>query len=261
MTLLKAVLAYQWASRALTLQAIRDGRIMVDGEVMNRPNRFVVLESTEIAVDGVQLERKSIKPRTIVFNKPHGVVTSREEGCTTVYSFLHNRKDWTFPIGGLPKHASGIVIVTNDSSFADQVANPFKNFTSDIFVKVHRPLKRLENNKVKKALAEIWKDDDVLDVTVAAKTARGAWIKIESKTGRLQDIYTVLKSLQLEPVSVERRRVGPFTTDRLSKGAWFSLTDEESDTIRQQSESDTHDTSAASSLWSAVSKRLFSSNS
>src|SRR5262245_59964714 len=75
-------------SRAQATDAIRSGRVRVDGRIVTQPLQPVVPERVRITVD----ERPRTRPawRTLAFHKPRGVVTtSRDpEGRPTIYDVL-----------------------------------------------------------------------------------------------------------------------------------------------------------------------------
>ena len=72
-------------SRAQATDAIRAGRVRVDGRRVHDPAWLVVPERVRIAVDGERRSRAAW--RTILLHKPRGVVTTRRDpdGRRTVF--------------------------------------------------------------------------------------------------------------------------------------------------------------------------------
>lgn len=225
----------------------------------NQPNTYVKLDRDTISVDGRVLQRKTVKPIYVVFNKPHGLIGSKEEYRRTLYSFLSNKRGWFIPNGVLPKSSSGIVIVTNDPEHRNLRRSKLAGLSRDMLFKVHRQVKKTELTKIEKKLRELWLDVDAdTKVTLHQKNARNCWIKVAMRRGRITDVTKVLKDVGLEVLSMERQRVGPFSTEALKPGAWHRLTDEEVVALDELTKSGTKEDSVSlASIWQQVSARIF----
>jgi 16S rRNA U516 pseudouridylate synthase RsuA-like enzyme len=243
----------------LALKAIEAGRVTVNDNPTSQPNTFIRLDRDVITVDHEELLRKSVRPIYIVFHKPMGLIGSKEEFRRNLYSYLTNKRGWSVPIGVLPRAASGIVIVTNDRIHRAADDSSLTNLLREYQIKVHRAPKKTEITKLQKALRELWKGhESSTEVELARTTARAAWIAVRSTTGSLHDITTTLHAMGLEPLRIERTRVGPFSTEDLAAGAWYRLSAAEVDTLNAFSkEAQPASSSAAQSLWQQVKSRLF----
>lgn len=104
---------------------IRAGRVTVNGHVVLEPESRADGQSDEICVDG----RPIRKSRTLVLmmNKPAGYVTSTEDPRDpTVMSLLPEdyRNLGLVPVGRLDKETEGLLLLTNDGSFAHRMIAP-----------------------------------------------------------------------------------------------------------------------------------------
>lgn len=253
----------QWASRQRALTAIQAGRIAVNEEAQTKPNAFLKLDRDIISVDGQVLQRKHAKPITIVFHKPAGVAGSREEGRKTLYSHLSNKVGWYMPGGSLHKAASGIVIVTNDPTHRNAEQSNVADLTKDLLIKVHRQPKKTELTKLTKQLREQWPQaGEELEVSMHAKGARHAWIKVTYRRGKTADLMRVLKEAKLEPLRVIRSRVGPFSVDNVASGAWYRLSDPEVVALDELAKDrPTKDDVSLQAIWDKIAVRFFGSQS
>lgn len=257
-TLVKALVSFQFASRRISLAAIEHGRVLVNDEVNTEPNTHVKLDKDIIAVDGMVLQRKSVKPMTAVFHKPHGLNGSREEYRLSLYSSLSNKRNWYVPSGALVKTASGIVIVSNDRKHANYQTSVIRAFTQDLFVKVHRRVTEEEISSLKELLRKQWPDDDkILQVERGRDNTRSSWIKVTCRSGNFHGIAVALKSLGLEVLNEERRRLGPFSTDNLQPGAWYKLSDQEVIALEELAAGARPETTPLKEVWDDIALRLF----
>ncbi len=78
----------------------------------------------EIEVDGVRLEKE--EPVYYLLYKPRGVISSLKDdkGRKVVTDYLGEVKERIYPIGRLDYDTSGILLLTNDGEFANQLMHP-----------------------------------------------------------------------------------------------------------------------------------------
>ena len=65
-------------SRSQAIEAIRAGRVSVNGRIVRDPARAVMPEQVHVAIDAVPAQRPA-PWRTIALHKPRGVVTTRRD--------------------------------------------------------------------------------------------------------------------------------------------------------------------------------------
>jgi 23S rRNA pseudouridine2605 synthase len=112
------------ASRSEARDLIRTGRVAIDGRTETDPLQEVIPERIRIEIDGRPAQRAA--PLTILLHKPRGLVTTRSDpqGRPTVYGCLEGLDTHVVPIGRLDAATSGLLLLTNDTRFADWVTDP-----------------------------------------------------------------------------------------------------------------------------------------
>lgn len=117
-------------SRKKTNRIIEAGRVIVNGEIAT-VGQWVEL-SDEILLDGKVLEEK--EKVYIMLNKPVGITCSASEDIKdNIINYL-NYKDYVFPIGRLDKDSQGLIILTNDGDFANEILEAENNHEKEYIV-------------------------------------------------------------------------------------------------------------------------------
>jgi 16S rRNA U516 pseudouridylate synthase RsuA-like enzyme len=121
MTLDRALSRFGLSSRSAAREAIGAGRVKVNGRVVRDPGHWTNPRADTIHVDGNRL--REARRVYLLFYKPKGVLTSHgdSEGRKTVYDCLGEDVPWVSPVGRLDKDTSGLIMLTNDTDFANFV--------------------------------------------------------------------------------------------------------------------------------------------
>lgn len=134
------------AARRKAEVLISAGRVTVDGVVETSVGR-VLDEPAHICVDGNPIGVS--RPVYMVLNKPRGVVSAvsdaREQ---TVIDLLPGfyRTLGLFPVGRLDRESEGLMILTNDGKFAQEIIHPSSGVgrTYHVYVRFEMDASRLE---------------------------------------------------------------------------------------------------------------------
>jgi 23S rRNA pseudouridine2604 synthase len=89
-----------------------NGSIAVLGDLVS-PEDTVGIDETLLKTDFTY----------ILYNKPKGITTHKEEDCTSIREAL-NLPRGVFPVGRLDKDSSGLILLTNDGRVTDKLLNP-----------------------------------------------------------------------------------------------------------------------------------------
>src|SRR5439155_5798713 len=116
----KIIAAAGVTSRRKAEQLIVEGRVRVNGKVVEALGSKADPERDHIKVDG-----KLLRPLRghvyLLLNKPPGYVStlSDPENRATVVSLLPGVKERVYPVGRLDYHSSGLLLLTNDGDLAN----------------------------------------------------------------------------------------------------------------------------------------------
>jgi 23S rRNA pseudouridine2605 synthase len=112
------------ASRRACEELITQGRVRVNGVVIDKLGSKAIPEVDQVTVDGVPIRL----PQKVLylFHKPRGVITSMfdPEGRVCVGNYAENLARRVFPVGRLDYNVSGLLLLTNDGDFAQKISHP-----------------------------------------------------------------------------------------------------------------------------------------
>ena len=122
-------------SRRKVEDLIINGNVSVNGKVVTNLATQVVEGQDVVKVNGnvVELINDFVY---IMLNKPKGFITSTsdEKNRPTVMSLVNNVNVKIYPVGRLDYNSQGLLLLTNDGTFANQVIHPTQNLEKEYIV-------------------------------------------------------------------------------------------------------------------------------
>jgi len=210
------------ASRRAAEQYILDGRVSVNGKVVNQLGARADPSVDDIKVDGKTLRPQT--PRYVMLNKPHGYIatTSDERGRRTVMDLVPAR-DRLYPVGRLDRDTEGLLLLTNDGLVAHRIMHPSFGLEKEYEVLTPAPPAsrvlahlsagvRIDNRRVTPSEARVLRETD-----------RGAVLRVTLREGMNHVVRRMMDALEIPVISLTRTRVGPLTVRGLSVGAHRDL--------------------------------------
>lgn len=229
--LARALSKLGYCSRSQAAELIRAGRVQVNGRVRRDP------ESPATARDRILVDGKppdSPDRIYVVLNKPRGLVTTRsdEKGRATIYQCLEGSAlPWLAPVGRLDQASEGLLLLTNDSEWADRVTDPARHLDKTYHVQIDRVA---DAALLDKLAAGVSSEGECLRVKSAKLLRHGeknSWIEIALDEGRNRQIRRMLASQDIEVLRLIRVAIGPLRLGDLAKGSWRKLTAAEKQAI------------------------------
>jgi pseudouridine synthase len=221
---LPRMLAVQrFACRKLAIEFVHNSRVRVNNTVITDSNFRVHLKKDKISVDALPLQ-KDRKGSYVMMYKPAKMAASRETGVRNIHSLVPDSEQWHFPVGRLPKAATGLTIFTDDPAFADPNNPTFKTIEKEYHIKVHKKPSAADLKALTKALQNLDKEHNAqAAVTILQENTRNVWIKAVLCVGRLCDLTSALKKQGLEVLAMHRERIGNLSLANLTPGAWKQM--------------------------------------
>jgi len=234
MTLDRVLSRMGLTSRTSAREAIVAGRLKVNGRVVRDPDIWV-----QPARDVVLLDGNRVKPAHktyLLFYKPKGVITSHGDpgGRKTVYDYLDDSVRWLAPVGRLDKDTSGLLLLTNDTNFADFITSPQSKIPKTYLVKTSGLL----SDEIIAQLAagiEMKRGDRAQPRSVRRTEDRGkyTWLEIVLTEGKNREVRRMIEAAGFKVLKLVRTRIGQLTLEHLEVGKWRPLTPAEVAAIKK----------------------------
>ncbi len=235
MTLDRVLSRYGLASRTAAREAILAGRLRVNGKVVRDPEFWVRPDEDSVLLDGQRL--KPARKAYFLFYKPKGVITSHgdPDGRRTVYEYLGDIGKWVSTVGRLDKDTSGLLLLTNDTEFADHVTNPANRVPKTYLVKVSGLLGEEVVAQLRGGV-EMKRGDWARPLSVRHLEDRGkyTWLEVVLTEGKNREVRRMVEAVGFKVLKLVRTHIGSLTLAGLEVGKWRELTPGEVAAIRKR---------------------------
>ena len=216
------------ASRRAAEEMIRQGRVMVNGRVVEELGCRVDALRDEILVDRALVSSAQEKVYLLFYKPKHCVTTASDpQRRKTVLDLIPDLGARVFPVGRLDYDSEGLLLLTNDGFLANRLQHPRYGVpkTYEVKVKGHpddRTLNRLRSGIVleegKTAAAE---------VTVLRVLPKASWLRIVLHQGWNRQIRRMGEAVAHPVLKITRVAYGPLELGTLRPGAFRPLNPDE----------------------------------
>ncbi len=219
-----------FGSRRQCEDLIEDGRVHIDGEVVDKLGTTVDPSIHKILVDGQPLRKQKVVYYAV--NKPVGVVTTNRDpqGRPRVVDLVPP-DERVFPVGRLDLSSEGLILLTNDGELSQKLTHP-----SIGVKKIYRVVVagKVENETMRKMREGIYIAEGFVKVDGAKllkAKARSTEMEITLREGKNREIRRILARLGHKVQQLRRIAVGPLKLGDIPPGAYRMLRREEIDKL------------------------------
>jgi 23S rRNA pseudouridine2605 synthase len=223
------------ASRADARGWIADGRVGVNGQVVTNPDHWVDLEHDRVTLDGKPLQGSA--SQYILLYKPKGYLTTWRdpEGRPTVYGLLRGAGTWLSPVGRLDLDTSGLLLMTNDTAFAERLTNPKYKVPKTYQVKTSN---LLSDEQIAQLRQGVLLSDGATAPAAAQRlrdSAKYTVLELTITEGRNRQVRRMIEAVGSKVLKLVRTAIGPIRIGDLPIGHWRRLTPEELHSLQRNS--------------------------
>lgn len=205
-------------SRRKAEEYILEGKVIVNGKV-NIELGYKVKEGDVVAVDGKVISLRNNKVY-IMLNKPKGYVTTAKEqfGRPSVLDIV-KVKERVYPVGRLDMDSEGLLILTNDGEFSNNVIHPTKHISKkyEVILKesiTETAIKKLETGvDIGGYVTRPAKVDKVTDKKIL----------ITISEGKNRQVRRMIETVDNKVLNLKRIAIGGLKLDKLKSGEYVEL--------------------------------------
>ena len=206
------------ASRREVERMIADGRVSLDGAVLDTP-ATILRNLAGVTVDGVPVAPAEAT-RLFLYHKPTGLLVTEYDpaGRPTIYDRLPEELPRVVPVGRLDLNTEGLLLLTTDGELKRQLELPATG--------VERAYRARTYGQVSQAQLEDLADGieidgmryGSIDANMERRTGANAWVEMILTEGKNREVRRVLEHLELQVSRLIRTRYGPFVLGDLAPG-------------------------------------------
>ncbi|MBX7496390.1 rRNA pseudouridine synthase [Qipengyuania sp. 6B39] len=210
------------ASRREIERMIADGRIAIDGKVLDTP--AVKLTSLRgVTVDGKPVG-KAEDTRLFAFHKPSSMLTTEHDpkGRATIYAALRNAlpedAGRVMPVGRLDYNTEGLLLLTNDGEMKRAMELPSSGVPRTYRARAFGDVTQAQLDELIEGIEVDGVRYGRIEANLERGSGRNRWIELTLREGKNREVRRVLEHLGLEVNRLLRIGYGPFHIGDLPRG-------------------------------------------
>jgi 23S rRNA pseudouridine2605 synthase len=201
--------------------------VRVNGRVVENPDQWIDFDRDTILFDERPLQSKSRV--YILLYKPTGYITTFKdpEGRPTVYDLIADVDSFVSPVGRLDLDTSGLLILTNDTQFAERLTNPDHKISKSYLAKCAGPVSDEAVEQLRKGVDLSDGPTRPAEVKRVRDSGKYSHIEIKISEGRNRQVRRMVEAIGSKVLKLVRTAIGPIPIGALKIGTWRPLEDRE----------------------------------
>ena len=211
------------ASRRACEELIFAGKVTLNGSIVLIPQTLVNDR------DLIIVDEKKVNPEDkkiyYILNKPPGYLcTAKKTNSTKIILDLFQDVPYRlFTVGRLDKDTQGLLLVTNDGHFANQVIHPSSDIQKEYLAKTDLDLSADHLSAISNGTLV----EGIFVKPVRVVKMRRGTLKITISEGKKREVRSLLEAAGLKVKELTRIRIGGLVLGPLAVGSWREMTEKE----------------------------------
>ncbi|OPJ58472.1 pseudouridine synthase [Clostridium chromiireducens] len=215
------------ASRRKCEEIIAEGKVKVNGVLVNEPGIKIDPSKDIVEVDGEIIKKEENKVY-IMLNKPEGYISSvkDEKGRTTILDIVKTTER-IYPIGRLDYDSSGLILLTNDGEIYNKIIHPRVELIKKYIAVVKGEILERDIQKFEIGIDIGGYITAPATINVLSYDRNVSTVEIGIHEGKNRQIRKMCAALNHEVLSLKRIAVGEIKLGYLKRGEYRKLSKEE----------------------------------
>ena len=224
----KVLAAAGLGSRRKCETFITDGRVTVDGVVVDELGARVDPDVQVIHVDGVRIAQASGHV-VLALNKPRGVITTMSDtyGRPCVGDIIREIDSRLFYVGRLDADTEGLLLLTNDGDLAQHLTHPSHEINKTYLARVQGRVDKGTVQRIKDGVSVEGRIVEVSKANVVDQTKDATLLELTIHEGRNRIVRKLCDEVGHPVIDLARTSVGPIQLGNLRPGHTRELTKDE----------------------------------
>jgi 23S rRNA pseudouridine2605 synthase len=237
-SLARALSKLGYASRSEATKLVIAGRVTVDGAVARNPAWRIDPERAAIEVDEERIGR--VDRVYLLLHKPKGVVTTLADPGKrpTVFDLLPPGTPYVSAVGRLDQDSEGLLLLTNDTAWANAIAAPDAHVEKVYRVWVEPPLEGEAARTLERGIPVGGRPTLPCRIRIAGSPGE---VEVTLVEGRNRQVRRMMDGVGRTVTRLVRTAIGPLALGTLAPGEVRPLTPAEADALRTGSRAGTPD--------------------
>ncbi len=227
----KIIAAAGIASRRKAEELIAAGVVTVNGRLITEPG-----SKADPLKDHIKVNGRLINPRLqrqekiyILLNKPLGVLTSRSDpkNRPLVIDLVGACRNLVHPVGRLDFNTEGLLLLTNDGEFTQQIAHASKQVAKVYEAKVKGKPGPQQIRQIAAGVTIDGVRTAPARIEIIEESDANAWYRVTLHEGRNQQIRKMFDSIGHSVIKLRRVAIGFLRHETLKPGQYRHLSESE----------------------------------
>lgn len=219
--LIKALTEAGIGSRRRMTEAIKQGKVSVNGVIAESFNQPVNPSKDRVSINGRAVNLKADDIVCLMLNKPAGIISTinDEKGRHTVLDVIppryHNLR--LYPAGRLDKDTTGLLLLTNDGDLTYRLTHPRFQHEKEYLVYCRGNLSRSEIKQLEQGIR--LEDGMTHPASVRSDSSTPPYnYRITLHEGRKRQVRRMFETIGHPVLALKRIRIGNLTLGDLKEG-------------------------------------------